>query len=263
MTSRDRCCSTNEESVDAYNCLSSVYDDLIPDPPGFVEFYKDLCGSEPCRVLDVGCGTGRLLEILARNGHECVGVDPSVDSLKVARGRLLDRGLRCELKVDRLPELTEVTDKFDVILVAGGTFEYLLTTQTQILTLKRLSKLLLPGGRIALDVSIPPFVTKNPRGNYTGSFDGNLAGELKVQSSEVRLGYDHFRQLVRSACTFNFEGNRDPLHVEYTTRYITYSEWQLLLEVAQLRGQIFGDYQEGPVTRESSNFVVLAERGEL
>lgn len=256
MTSPDLLQPTNDGSIDAYDRLSLVYDGLIPDPDGFADFYTGVCGSTPRRVLYVGCGTGRLLEILATGGHECVGVDPSSESVEIARRRLEDAGAPSEVHVDRLPELAGVQGTFEVVVVAGGAFEYILTTRDQISALRRVVSLLAPGGCLALDVSIPPFVTDDARGNYRGDIDE----EIGLQSSEVRFGYDHFLQLVRSTCTFNFGSHRDPLTVEYMTRYTTRAEWQLLLEVAGLQGRIFGDFHQGPVTRRSSNLVILAER---
>lgn len=259
MTSPDLFQPTNDGSVDAYDQLSLVYDGLIPDPDGFVDFYTGVCGSTPCRVLYVGCGTGRLLETLATGGHECVGVDPSSESVEIARRRLEEAGVPSEVRVDRLPELAGVQGNFDVVVVAGGAFEYLLTTRDQVSALRRIASLLAPGGCLALDVSVPPFATDDARGNYRGDMDEELVREVGLQSSEVRFGYDHFLQLVRSTCTFNFGSHRDPLTVEYMTRYTTRAEWQLLLEVAGLRGRVFGDFHQGPVTRQSSNLVVLAE----
>ncbi|MDY6055163.1 class I SAM-dependent methyltransferase [Micrococcus sp.] len=261
MTSPDLCKPTNDGSVDAYDRLSLVYDGLIPDPDGFVDFYTGVCGSTPRRVLYVGCGTGRLLETLVTGGHECVGVDPSSESVEIARRRLEEVGAPSQVQVDRLPELSGVQGTFDVVVVAGGAFEYLLTTRDQVAALRRVASLLAPGGCLALDVSVPPFATDDARGNYRGDMDEELVREVGLLSSEVRFGYDHFLQLVRSTCTFNFGSDRDPLTVEYMTRYTTQAEWQLLLEVAGLRGRVYGDFYHGPVTRRSSNLVILAEGG--
>jgi SAM-dependent methyltransferase len=54
------------------------------------------------RVLDVGCGTGRLSELLDRRGATVWGVDPSAEMLAVARRRL---PRRVGLKVGRAEEL--------------------------------------------------------------------------------------------------------------------------------------------------------------
>ena len=69
-----------------YDALNPVEDDLR----GLVEFV----GSEPLRVLDLGCGTGRLALMLAERGHDVVGVDPAAAMLDVARTRDVERRVR-------------------------------------------------------------------------------------------------------------------------------------------------------------------------
>ncbi len=39
------------------------------------------------RILDVGCGTGLYTEILSEEGGSVIGIDPSMDMLRIARGR--------------------------------------------------------------------------------------------------------------------------------------------------------------------------------
>jgi 2-polyprenyl-6-hydroxyphenyl methylase/3-demethylubiquinone-9 3-methyltransferase len=52
------------------------------------------------RMLDVGCGTGFLLEQLARRGYRGVGIDLSPESVAIARRRLEDLGVADRVRVD-------------------------------------------------------------------------------------------------------------------------------------------------------------------
>jgi SAM-dependent methyltransferase len=68
------------------------------------------------RVLDAGCGTGRVAIRLAELGYACVGVDSDASMLAVARDatdsvtwRLLD-----------LVDIGDLTDEFDLIVAAGN-----------------------------------------------------------------------------------------------------------------------------------------------
>lgn len=244
-------------SQQAYDSLAPVYDAFIPDPDGFTDFYSEVVGDACNSVLYIGCGTGRLLAQLASHGNECVGVDPSVASIERAVRRL-QRFANVAVVVDQLPEVATQSRQFDRILIAGGAFEYLLTTRDQLRALARVKSLLRPQGRIALDVAAPPFATSNPRGNYRGTTEAlTLDHPFKLASSEVRFGYDHYRQLIRSTCSFEFIGEQPPLMVEYLTRYTTLSEWRLLLAQAGLEATIYGDFRYGSVSRESSNFVIV------
>src|SRR5215210_8633506 len=50
--------------------------------------YLDLAAAEGGRVLEVACGSGRVLVPLARAGHDVVGLDASPHMLALARGKL-------------------------------------------------------------------------------------------------------------------------------------------------------------------------------
>ncbi|MFN3317474.1 MAG: class I SAM-dependent methyltransferase [Allorhizobium sp.] len=48
------------------------------------DFYENFTKT-PCRVLDIGCGTGSVTLRLANRGHTVTGVDPADGMLQVAR----------------------------------------------------------------------------------------------------------------------------------------------------------------------------------
>jgi SAM-dependent methyltransferase len=66
------------------------------------------------RVFDVGCGTGDLLEYLARHEYEPFGVEPSFDLQKVAAGK----GLQVEaLTMDAYMQQHDRSQLFDAVLL--------------------------------------------------------------------------------------------------------------------------------------------------
>lgn len=267
-------------AVEAYDLLADIYDVAVPDPPGFTAFYLSACvgvGS----VLYVGCGTGRLLarlaEACASTGTSIVGVDPSAGMLSKANERIQSLG-EClpdlgpvELLVDSLPGLvSQGASRYDRIVVAGGAFEYLMTTSAQIAALQRMRDLLTSVGLVLIDVAAPPFATSEPRGNYLGEdfpaggreqvVEGVKDDKPVVESSEVQLAYDHFHQVLESRCSFYLQGRYEPVAVTYRTRYTTIAEWRMLLVLAGLRGEVHGGFGREAVSRRSSNFVVEAWR---
>jgi ubiquinone/menaquinone biosynthesis C-methylase UbiE len=52
---------------------------------GIATALLELAGAAPKRILELGCGTGHWLELLAANGHRVTGVDPSPGMLAKAR----------------------------------------------------------------------------------------------------------------------------------------------------------------------------------
>jgi ubiquinone/menaquinone biosynthesis C-methylase UbiE len=64
--------------------IAEIYD-LVNSRSHDTDFYVSLAGLRPCRVLDLGCGTGTLCCDLAERGHRVTGVDPAGAMLAVAR----------------------------------------------------------------------------------------------------------------------------------------------------------------------------------
>ena len=75
--------------MDAYTGFAAVYDELMDNIP-YEEWGKYLIdllneyGIKDGIVLDLGCGTGNITEILANNGYDMIGVDNSQEMLNIA-----------------------------------------------------------------------------------------------------------------------------------------------------------------------------------
>ena len=84
-----------EKKMEAYTSFAQVYDlfqDNIPYEE-WADYLKSLLneyGVKDGLVLDLGCGTGSITELLAKAGYDMIGVDNSEDMLEIAmdkRGR--------------------------------------------------------------------------------------------------------------------------------------------------------------------------------
>jgi SAM-dependent methyltransferase len=96
--------------------------------------------SPPARILDAGCGTGRVAVRLAELGYDVVGVDVDASMLDVARAEAPDLDWRLgDLATFALGET------FDVVLVAGNTIP-LIEPGTLLDVCERLGHHLTPGG---------------------------------------------------------------------------------------------------------------------
>ena len=74
----------------AYEDFSKVYDELMDQVPYgewcvFVRQVLETRGIREGLVADLGCGTGKLTQILAERGYNMIGIDLSEDMLAVAR----------------------------------------------------------------------------------------------------------------------------------------------------------------------------------
>lgn len=60
---------------------------------------------EPCRVVDIGCGTGATLVWLAEHGFECTGIEIAPAALTIARKKAKSRGVACTWLLRRFPKV--------------------------------------------------------------------------------------------------------------------------------------------------------------
>ena len=76
----------------AYESFARVYDELMDEVPydAWCSFLKDRLSEEGIHdglALELGCGTGRMMEKMAEAGFDMIGVDSSLDMLQIARER--------------------------------------------------------------------------------------------------------------------------------------------------------------------------------
>jgi len=85
--------------------------------PYFQRILTSELGVEPrgSRALDIGCGGGLLAEEFAAMGFDVTGIDPSVESLEVARTHAAHSGLRIEYLEGHGAELPFEDTAFDVV----------------------------------------------------------------------------------------------------------------------------------------------------
>ena len=82
-----------------------------------VEIIKNKIVTPPCKVLDIGCGTGNYSIYLAQKRFEVTGIDFSENALKIARKRAKKTGLKIKfIKADVTKLKDTLTAKFDFIL---------------------------------------------------------------------------------------------------------------------------------------------------
>lgn len=110
------------------------------------------------RVVDLGCGSGRLLLPLLRAGHHVLGVDRSAAMLQACRKRLCSLNARTRARVHILQSdfrQLPLAGKFPLILCPFNAFMHLYTRADIESTLAEVRRLLTPDGTFALDVFHP------------------------------------------------------------------------------------------------------------
>lgn len=98
------------------------------------------------RVLDVGCGGGLVSEPLARLGATVTGIDPTVDSIAVARRHAEAQGLPIDYRTASVEDLEAKGECFDAVTC----MEVIEHVPDQAAFVASLGRLVRPGGAIVM-----------------------------------------------------------------------------------------------------------------
>jgi ubiquinone/menaquinone biosynthesis C-methylase UbiE len=172
---------------------------LIPGGPSSDELLK-LAGLEAAsRILDVGCGTGRLLAHAARREPTAVlaGVDIDRDSITIARERARNSRARIEFHLTSAERMPFVDDSFDAVIVAFVLNGLRKVAETR--ALREIFRVLKPTGRIIVLDWVHPgcapmrvasdlFTLIPVLGRARSPFDGALA-EAGYARAQTRREY--------------------------------------------------------------------------
>ncbi|MGA2788792.1 MAG: class I SAM-dependent methyltransferase [Verrucomicrobiota bacterium] len=142
-------------SQQTYKKFARYYDLYVGDFKADLPLYRSLCAPEH-NVLEIGCGTGRVLRALLERGCRVTGVDISDDMLRVAEAKL-----RAYLAPEKLVlknhdfRRAPLQEQYDRILVTFFMFNYLLPTSEQQQFLLNVRQSLAANGVVIIDLFYP------------------------------------------------------------------------------------------------------------
>ncbi|MFN2489351.1 MAG: class I SAM-dependent methyltransferase [Actinomycetota bacterium] len=248
--------------------LADLYDVFPFDAD--IPLYLDLASEQGGNVLEIACGSGRLLLPLASAGHEVVGVDASPHMLALARNKLASAGQevasRCRLVQDDARSFRLDAD-FGLAIIAVKSFVYLTRRAEQQAALARVRRHLRPGGVLALDLL-------NPSPDWVTQADGSLRQDLAqevpgkgmVMRTETAVSTDRATQVRTIRSVYDIvasDGGVTRRVVEWPFRYTYRFEAELLLEAAGFTVEgVFGGYRREPLTSDSPTLMLLARVSE-
>lgn len=244
--------------MDAYRDVALYYDLEHQQFCDDIDFY--LGHVRGPRVLEVGAGTGRIVEPLSAAGLEVWGVDSSPTMLAVAKRRL-HGNTRAHLVESEIEKL-ELPDRFDAALFTLNMLGHLRTLEDQLAALRTVHRHLVHRGQLIVDLSNPlTMADRGANGVVRQRFSTRTATSLVTGLSAV--WDDSAEQMMTIALTYedvDSEGILRRRSVDLLLRYMYRYEVELLLMHSGFHVlELFGDYDEQPYTPESPNLIVLAE----
>ena len=154
---------------------------------------RDALGTRPYRsLLDVGTGTGRMLEMLAPDAERALGIDQSPQMLGMARARLEKAGLRhAQLRQGDIYALPVERNAFDLV-VLHQVLHYLDDPSR---ALREATRTLSPGGRL-LVVDFAPHAEESLRAAHAHRRLGFSREEICAVMADAGLDVTLTRELA-------------------------------------------------------------------
>lgn len=253
------------EVRDAYGPTDARHCDFafesFRSPSGDVGFYRELAREAGGRVLELGCGTGRVLLSIARDGIACTGLDSSEEMLEELRRKSPPENLR--LVQGSMQDFDLGPERFGLIFSAFRSFQHLLTVEDQLACLRAVRRHLAPGGLFAFDVFAPNL-------ERVARLEEPEFEEARWQEEETEIV--RFTSVRRdpatqvSEVTFRYERRRpgsppESHAVRTRMRHLFRYEVEHLLARAGFTDiEVFGGFDRRPFDYFSGETVVLARR---
>jgi len=229
-----------------------------------IGFYVDEAKATRGNVLEVGCGTGRILLPIARGGSTITGIDGSKQMLERCRANLSAQPAAVQRRVNLVLNEMRTFDlgaTYSLIIAPFRVVQHLTTIDDQLRFLAIVARHLAPQGRLVFDVF-------NPRFDKLVGADG----VEREDTPEQRLADGRtFRRTYRIVRVRWLDQVSDAELVYYVDgkRFVQAFEmrWYLAAELRHLLAragfrvrEMYGDFARGPLVDGCPELIVVAER---
>lgn len=158
--------------MEAYTDFAYVYDTFMDETPyeewcSFIEqiiaqygiskpvngkdsLQEDALESEKNLVVDLGCGTGTLTEMLANAGYDMIGIDNSQDMLEIAMEKKQNSGQEILYLLQDMRSF-ELYSTVGTIISVCDSLNYILSEEELLQVFRLVSNYLFPGGIFIFD----------------------------------------------------------------------------------------------------------------
>lgn len=249
--------------------LPSVFDDgemydlMLAGLPYARDFYIELAREAKGPVLDIACGTGRILLPCLQAGVDIEGLDLFEPMLKTLRAKAAALCLSPRLYQADMSDFS-VPRRFRLVMIPFNAFIHNMTQETQIRCLQLCREHLLPGGMLAFDTFFPALEIVGAPQN-TRVLEGEMPHPdtgLSMRMYDTRT-FDRVAQTQHSLNELELLAADGSIKAVYrsqvSSRYIYKHEMELLLRVAGFaRWEIYGDFERRPLTGEGDAMIVFA-----
>jgi SAM-dependent methyltransferase len=229
-----------------------------------LQMYRDFALAADGPILELGCGTGRVLMPLAHDGHRITGLELSAAMLANAQAKVDAHNLNDQVTlVQGDMRDFELSSRFGLAFIPINTFMHCYDTQQQLACLRCVHRHLQPGGQFIVDVYHPDpqallesdgrlvsqGTTRHPETGHTVHRFYSRRLDLAAQTQEITFIMDEIDS------TGQVQRVLFPLRMRFVYRY----EMELLLRLAGFSLEtVYGSYNLEPFDSGSDKMIFVA-----
>ena len=255
-----------------YELSAKYYDDAYAVKPDLVDlpFYVDLAKQIGGPILEMGCGTGRVLLPIARMGIEIHGLDNAPTMLGILRERIQNEPEQVRSKIAlHQGDMRQFRGqkKYALVTIPFRPMQHMYTLEDQVAALKTGAFHLDDNGILALDVFFPKFQLMD-----VGIGEEMLELEWPARSHPGRIVRRYFKKDAVDkihqvfSVTFIFRTyHNETLVSEETERiklsYYAYPQLKALFRLAGLEAvEEYGSFSKTPLDNTAKEMIFLLRR---
>lgn len=235
-------------------------------------FYSELAAAQDGPVLELGCGTGRILLSLARQGRYVVGLDLAEPMLNQLRSKLAKEPQevreRVELVQGDMADF-ELGRRFGLVIAPFRAFQHVLDSAQQRHCLERVAAHLLPDGLYVHNSFNPNLEYIVSAVNQAGTwkqvteFADEDTGQVVLRYVQLRPDPAEQRHAIRWKYeVYDSAGAlQETLIEDMALRWLYRWEAEYLLELCGLEiVEAYGDFDKRPLNEQANELIYVCRR---
>ena len=250
-----------------YDNFARFYDLEYRNVKDDLEFYRQFAMRSESPILELGCGTGRVLTHLARSGFRVTGIDLSHPMLDIARQRIAgDTRLERHIHIEEADMRSfTLRTRFRMAFCAINSFMHLLTTEDQVACLSAVHHHLVPGGLLIVDLFNPDLALMLEGGGRV-TLERLLVDTVgpTIVTKMASAWVDRASQVNHVTYLYDEMGNKGELKrtvASISQRYLYRYEMELLLQRTRFPLEhVYGSYELDDYGPDSLKMIFVARR---
>jgi SAM-dependent methyltransferase len=255
-----------------YAFIAELYDFV----PGYAnrpdtDFYLDFCRSADGKILELGCGTGRILIPAAAAGCSIVGLDLSEHMLARCREKLQSQPeeVRARARIVQ-GDMTnfDLKETFSLVIIPFRPFQHLVSIADQMACLQCIHRHLADDGRLVFDLfQVDPRKMYGP--TFTAEESEDFSGVDLPEGRKLRRTHriaahhwvEQYNDVELICYVTHPDGRTERLVQAFPMRYFFRYEVEHLLTRCGFRiAELFGNFDRSPLTDDSPEMIFVAEK---